>query len=170
MSSRLAVLQQHVAWLGGLTNHQDAFSPLYHMLLGVHAAAACIRRDAELHAAAESSLQRTAEALLSCGMQPLIGNLLYLVSSLPYGYLGLSHQCNTHTPHAEVCCTFKYMRVMLRQASDIGLCKCLNLHRLLWLCMCIAGGLAPNMHGHLGVLHARAFKRYASHAGSQGEL
>ena len=79
MSSRLAALQQHVSWLGGLTNHQDAFIPLYHMLLGVHAVAACIRQDGALHAAAVGSLLRIAEALLSCGMQPLIGNLLIVV-------------------------------------------------------------------------------------------
>ena len=79
MSTRLAALQHHVSWLGGLTNHQDAFGPLYRMLLGVHAAAACIQRDAELCALRATSLPRTARALLSCGMQPLIGNLLHVV-------------------------------------------------------------------------------------------
>ena len=44
MSSCLAELQPGTSWLGGLTNHPDAFSPLYHLLLGVHSAAACILR------------------------------------------------------------------------------------------------------------------------------
>ena len=79
MSIRLAALQQHVSWLGGLTNHQDAFGPLYRMLLGLHAAAAFIQRDEELCALRAMSLPRTARALLSCGMQPLIGNLLHVV-------------------------------------------------------------------------------------------
>jgi hypothetical protein len=79
MSTRLAALQHHVSWLGGLTNHQDAFGPLYRMLLGLHAAAAGIQRDEELCAFRAMSLPRIARALLSCGMQPLIGNLLHVV-------------------------------------------------------------------------------------------
>ncbi len=81
MSKRLGTLQHHVSWPGGLTNHQDAFGPLYRMLLGVHAAAACIQQDEELCAHRATSLPCTARALLSCGMQPLIGYLLHLVRS-----------------------------------------------------------------------------------------
>ena len=80
MSSCLAELQPRTAWLGGLTNHPDAFSPLYHMLLGVHSAAACISGDELLHASAAAAVQQAAEALLACGVQPLIGNLLNKVT------------------------------------------------------------------------------------------
>ena len=82
MSSCLAELQPRTAWLGGLTNHPDAFGPLYLMLLGVHSAAACIPGDKLLHAFAAATMQQAAEALLACGMQPLIGNLLYKVTSV----------------------------------------------------------------------------------------
>lgn len=73
-----------MSWLGGLTYHQDAFEPLYHMLLAVHAAAACIREDANLHDAALPLLRSTATALLSCGMHPLIGHLLWVVCLLAH--------------------------------------------------------------------------------------
>ena len=73
------MLQQQVSWLGGLTYHQDAFEPLYHMLLAVHAAAACIQEDSKLRDAAVPLLQSTATALLSSGMHPLAGHLLYVV-------------------------------------------------------------------------------------------
>lgn len=84
MSSCLAELQPRTSWLGGLTNHPDAFRPLYHMLLGVHSAAACIRGDELLHAAAAAALEQAAEALLICGVQPLIGNLLNKVRFAPF--------------------------------------------------------------------------------------
>ena len=80
MSSCLAELQPRTSWLGGLTSHPDAFSPLYHLLLGVHSAAACIRSNELLHAAAAAAMQQAAEALLACGVQLLIGNLLYKVT------------------------------------------------------------------------------------------
>ena len=80
MSSCLAELQPHTSWLGGLTNHPDAFGPLYHMLLGVHSAAACICGDELLYASAAAIVQQAGEALLTCGVQPLIGNLLNKVT------------------------------------------------------------------------------------------
>ena len=84
LSSRLAEQQQHVSWLGGLTYHQDAFAPLYHMLLAVHAAAACTCPDSTLHDAAVPLLKSTTRSLLSCGMHPLIGHLLYVVCLLAH--------------------------------------------------------------------------------------
>ena len=76
MSSCLAELQPGTSWLGGLTNHPDAFSPLYHLLLGVHSAAACICGNELLRTSAAAIMRQAAEALLACGVQPLLGNLL----------------------------------------------------------------------------------------------
>ena len=79
LSRCLAAQQDRASWLGGLTYHEDAFEPLYHMLLAAHAAATCVRRDSALRSAAVPLLQSSARALLSCGMHPLIGHLLYVV-------------------------------------------------------------------------------------------
>lgn len=89
----MAAVEPHSAWLGGLTNHEDAFQPLYRMLLALHVAAAvpdpASCRPASGGAAAPAGacalawaarvgawLQQAAAALLRAPLQQLLGNLL----------------------------------------------------------------------------------------------
>ena len=92
-AAAVAAEEPHSAWLGGLTNHEDAFLPMYRLLLALHVAAAVpdptschpARGESAAPAGARASgwaarvgarLQQAAEALLRAPLQLLLGNLL----------------------------------------------------------------------------------------------
>ena len=105
-AAAVAAEEPHSAWLGGLANHEDAFLPLYRMLLALHVAAAVLDpascqlnpkpKPASSEPAAPAGacasawaarvgdqLQQAAEALLRAPQQLLLGNLLAQVPRQP---------------------------------------------------------------------------------------
>ena len=112
-ASAVAAEEPHSPWLGGLTNHEDAFLPLHRMLLALHVAAAvpgpapCSPANGALAAAAGARapawaahvgarLQQAAEALLRAPLQLLLGNLLAQVlriACVPAASLSMPAQC-----------------------------------------------------------------------------
>lgn len=64
-------LQQQVTWLGGISNHEDIFQPLYRMLLALHTAAS-------RHAPnVQEALQQASSCLDQLELNPVLSALLH---------------------------------------------------------------------------------------------
>lgn len=80
-------MQEKMSWVGGVTNHQDAFKMVYRRLLGLWTFAGPCADDQKAHV--RTQISEISRLLQQLPLNPLVSNLMYKVLQAYEKHMGI---------------------------------------------------------------------------------